>query len=607
MRIRSKLTSANTQIRNISLLILYLIPLVLLIVFVSNLGVNIPFGDQWALLPYFEKIQAGEITFLDIVQQHNEHRIVLPRLAFSTLAFATDWNTRSEMALSIVVASISFCTVFLISSKTSEAYSSQQRILFHVVNFISCCLLFSFVQHENWLWGFQPPWFFINVCVTSTILVLIQNKIPAGWRLIGGALFCCMASLSSAHGLFVWLATTPSVVAMSGSIRKRATRLAIWIVMFLGCLAVYLVGYQRPPHAQDYYTTSLANYVGHFFVSIGAPLLRGHSLFSSQWDNLIVLINGILIFFSFIAITSYVVLNIKRINKTSHIHTSHRQTHRQNGAHLFLLITPWISLGTYSIIFSLVNSYGRSGAGIAQALSSRYTTPNSLITIALLQMLLILINYWCVPVSKKIAVGIIALFCAINIKTGTASVAEATYGDYGAITRERQTICAELVFYMSDDEFKKCIERNVSANKESFIRLNQLGFRQFPNDIEFTDIETLSTSEEAPVAISLADPNLDIEHAKVSGKLTWPSNSTITSQPRAVLLAVENEQRFVGVADLDLSEIGKGNELPWETALTREITDDIEANDHSLTTYLYYPEQKAFVRVGEPIGKDMKS
>jgi hypothetical protein len=61
-------------------------------------GVDLPYLDQWdGTAPLFEKMAAGTLGFADFFVQHNEHRILFPRLMFFGLGRLTHWNVRAEL------------------------------------------------------------------------------------------------------------------------------------------------------------------------------------------------------------------------------------------------------------------------------------------------------------------------------------------------------------------------------------------------------------------------------------------------------------------------------------------------------------------------------
>ncbi|MCL2924244.1 MAG: hypothetical protein MGF17_06345, partial [Trichodesmium sp. MAG_R04] len=81
----------------ILLLILYIFPALLLLWFLGNFSVNVPYWDQWRLTPIFERVAEGNATFFDFFTVHGHHRILIPKLIITALAFATKWNTQAEI------------------------------------------------------------------------------------------------------------------------------------------------------------------------------------------------------------------------------------------------------------------------------------------------------------------------------------------------------------------------------------------------------------------------------------------------------------------------------------------------------------------------------
>src|SRR5208282_4675420 len=76
---------------------LALLPLAFLIWMVSRYAVSVPFGDQWELVPLLEKTYHETLTFHDLWAQHNEHRILFPKIIMLGLAHLTGWNIYYEL------------------------------------------------------------------------------------------------------------------------------------------------------------------------------------------------------------------------------------------------------------------------------------------------------------------------------------------------------------------------------------------------------------------------------------------------------------------------------------------------------------------------------
>ena len=67
----------------------------------SEMAFDTPFWDEWnGTAPLFEKMAAGTLGVADFFAQHNEHRILFPRLIFFGLGRLTHWNIRAELFVS---------------------------------------------------------------------------------------------------------------------------------------------------------------------------------------------------------------------------------------------------------------------------------------------------------------------------------------------------------------------------------------------------------------------------------------------------------------------------------------------------------------------------
>ena len=345
------------------LFIAYLLPVTLLLWFVANFSVNVPFGDDWALANFFEKVASGSANFTDFFAQHNEHRIFFPRIIFLILAFPSKWDLRLEMYCSIFLAIVSFCGMYKIAANSQN----QDRRLFHLFNIAICLLVFSLVQSENWLWGFQVAWFLINTCVTLAVLFLVvPTKLLPSQRLSLSALCCFIASFSSAHGLLSWIAVIPTVASVEGSARQRKFRLLLWVVLFCLSLFIYLIGYVKPSYHPD------------IFFFLKEPLIAVTyllTLLGKSVGKMIIpsVLVGLIIAVNFVLFNIYYLKNYK----SEFAHDA----------------TPWLSLGWFATLFALMTTLGRAGFGVEQAKSSRYTSVSILLVISLLQILRLLIYH----------------------------------------------------------------------------------------------------------------------------------------------------------------------------------------------------------------------
>jgi len=91
-------------------------------------GVDTPFWDEWdGTAPLFEKMAAGTLGFTDFFAQHNEHRILFPRLIFFGLGRLTHWNIRAELFVSWFLALICLFNIWQLSLGIPDWIPSSTR------------------------------------------------------------------------------------------------------------------------------------------------------------------------------------------------------------------------------------------------------------------------------------------------------------------------------------------------------------------------------------------------------------------------------------------------------------------------------------------------
>src|ERR1700739_4404550 len=84
----------------------------LTLAFILFSGVNVPFADEWWYASLVQSVQAGQATFDRFWSPNNEHRMMIPRLEFSTLAVLTHWNSKVMMIVNWLVAVVAMLFLF---------------------------------------------------------------------------------------------------------------------------------------------------------------------------------------------------------------------------------------------------------------------------------------------------------------------------------------------------------------------------------------------------------------------------------------------------------------------------------------------------------------
>jgi hypothetical protein len=544
--------------------------------FITSYSVNVPVWDQFQLVSFFEKIASKNINLVDFFIQHNEHRIFFPKILFALLAFSSRWNIKLELYFSFVFAVVNFWLMYKIAS----ASKSTNKSLFHLFNILTCLLIFSLVQYENWLWGFQIPWFFVNTCVILTVFIL---SVPKTWppylRLSLSAICCFTASFSLAHGLFSWLAVIPSVASIESTTTQKRIRLLLWIMLFALSSAIYSIGYQKPSHHPDtLFFLKQPLTTGLYFLSIlGSPLSR------LVWSAAV---TGFVILLTFLSFNIYWIKNYK--------------------SRFAYDAAPWLSLGWFATLFALVTTLGRAGFGIEQSTSSRYTTVLILLVIACLQMWRLLIGYnqkwlknnsYILPANYFVAGILTALF--ISVSTNAI-----TQGQQIWLAKNSAKNCLEWVYFFDDsvtDLPDSCLPLYPKpAELKDFTKsLQNLGFRDFKNIAFVTQPINNYGHMNVP---SANDQSITLSRSggvNLSGLVTVPTHNQI---PQTVLFSWGRNQSFFAntIVHSDSSteentfNSSKYKKATWEANI---LLKSLPPGETKIKSWIHDPEKNQFIKL----------
>ena len=169
-------------------------------------GVNVPFWDQWDTPgKIIVEASQNQLTWSQLIRQHNESRTLFPNLLFLNLAQLTNWNNRSEMLVTFLLAGLVSGNVYCLSKITLN--NNWQHL---VCVFLANIWIFSLKQYENWLWGFQSITF-ISIVAITTSLVVIWSSVPGVVKLIVSFVLSAIATFSFANGFLCWIVIFPAL------------------------------------------------------------------------------------------------------------------------------------------------------------------------------------------------------------------------------------------------------------------------------------------------------------------------------------------------------------------------------------------------------------
>jgi len=319
----------------------------LLILGVIRYGVNVPFWDQWELVPLFEKYHQGTLTLLDLAALHNEHRVLFPRMIDLSLAVLTRWNIRAELLVSLGIMLAAGALLLLLIKREF----GRESWVAAAVTFAVSGLFYSTIQWENWLWGWEVGWFLLVTMLITAVWALTNSAWSHSRSLAVAAMAAFVATYSLANGMLLWFVLLPALFLLRYSLALKA----LWGLIAVVSIGLYYLGYQVPPGA---YPKTLAlhhplAFLQYALAYIGRPL--GAGPFNSA-------IAGAGLIFVFVTSVGYLCWRRRTL----------------------VPLTPWLTLALFSLISGGVTAFSRLGFGVEQALSSRYATVSTLFVISTL-------------------------------------------------------------------------------------------------------------------------------------------------------------------------------------------------------------------------------
>jgi len=232
--------------------------------YIRCFAVNVPVLDEWALVPRLQALaQRNARSFLALLwTQHNEHRIVFPRLVLLALSAITGWNVVTEVYLSLFLAGLLLASLGLIYTRACRG---------SLWGFVPLSwLVFSLGQWENILWGWQLIFYLQTAAAVLGVYFLAGNSLRS---LIWAILCGIVASFSLSNGLLIW------PVGLLCLVLSRASKRYLVLWSLVGTLVVvgYLQGYTLPSrHPSPMLAFSQPLTTARFFLAnVGAPLGGG--------------------------------------------------------------------------------------------------------------------------------------------------------------------------------------------------------------------------------------------------------------------------------------------------------------------------------------------
>ena len=296
----------------------------------------VPYADQW-----FDMLSRQRLTWSFLFAQHNEHRILFPRLVFALDYWLVSETYIFDLTVSIVLQATS---ALLIASLCKRGRSSSPLIWLLCLA-LTVTTLFSAMQYDNFLCGYQVQFFGVFAAGMAALwsVARVQSNLKA---ITAFVLFATIATFTLANGLLCAYAALPVTVLCRRSplvtIAISATAVAL--------TGLYLVGYASPVQHTDpllslRHPLSTVSYSATEMGSVFSVLIAGFP----RWAG------------STVGISAYAVCGLWFVRLLRR--DAHESEVLAFGIAAFLLAT------------SLITAAGRAGMQADYAFVSRYSTP----------------------------------------------------------------------------------------------------------------------------------------------------------------------------------------------------------------------------------------
>lgn len=399
-------------------------PILMLGMQIAQFGVNVPMGDQWELVPIFQAIHNDTFQWSMLWAQHNEHRPLFPRLIMIGAAFMTNWDIRVEIWCNFLLAIGIFLVIARIINLTMLEYTETVRLWLKVS---ASFLIFSPVQWENWLFGWDIQWYLavLGIAITTWALFTSENQ----WRfrtLYAFALIATVVACYSLASAFVlWVLGAAGLLLQ----RRSYPYFILWFIGAVTTIGLYWFDYHNPAGQPNLWL--FLDKPGSFLEYIATYMGRGIS-----YSNVLAVFVGGLILLCFLSGSTYLVI-VDRAQA--------------------LRMAPWFALGTLVLFNAVSIGAARLEMGVTQAASSRYTTISLLLVLSTVAIMFATLITWARRYSYKsnMHVALPTVFAVLFIELLTSSYVDG-----------RIAMKGRFEFH---DYVRRCIAEPETATKECLL------------------------------------------------------------------------------------------------------------------------------------------
>lgn len=216
-----------------------------LIAFVKTFGVDIPHYDEWENIPALVGEQPLTLSWL--WSQHNEHRLVIPRLIYLAVTKLAHNDFRAGMVFNIAALSLEAVAMIWVARRM-RGVTTYSDAFFPLT-------LQTWGQADNLNCSFQVQFLCSSVLAIAYLALSAQSRVLSTRGAIGLGMCSIMLPLVGGNGLGLAPAITVAVILAgwqqwrSHDPNAHRNALVVWSMGLFaaGLTAFYFVDYTRPP------------------------------------------------------------------------------------------------------------------------------------------------------------------------------------------------------------------------------------------------------------------------------------------------------------------------------------------------------------------------
>jgi hypothetical protein len=344
------------RLMRILIVALWSLPAVCAFYIMCTHWVAVPFWDEWdtpgGQLASFYR---GTLNFAELFSQHNEHRLLFPRLVWLPMAILAGWDVRHEMVLTFCFVCLGSVGLYKLL-RFSGGSPAGRALVFGLMNL----LLFSPRQYETFLVGAQGQTFVPTFALVLALLMnLSQSSLPA--KTIVNAALALTSTYSFGNGMLVWLLAFPVDTQTTTDLPANPSRgrifwRAFYLLIAAVSVAAYFISYRHPPLSPPVVSP----------IAQSSALLRFVVVWTGSLFNVSAPATcGAVLLLLFAGLTTAAVRQMRRTGAWQPYY-------------------PWLVLAGFALISAAIAAIARLGFDHSMAGDSRYTAFSAFFYIALL-------------------------------------------------------------------------------------------------------------------------------------------------------------------------------------------------------------------------------